>query len=205
MDTLSRQPLVLGLALLVLVIGVRSSDLFGHLGSAIVDDVLFGRLISLGVASFLAGLVAGGVVLYLTRLLGFSWAPPRLIAARLFRRSYDDVGWWGVVTAHFALTILGLLVAGGIYLGGSFLLAGPAGASLLGTGPLYVTVLLILCGSVVWAAFAYWWLPTAADAGDCPEATLRRQSAVVGVLFAVVAGPVFAFLLFLAMMAVAFR
>lgn len=164
------------------------------------NDTRTGMVTALVVAASLAGLVAGGITLVVTRLLGYSWAPPRLIVARLLRRPYDDVGRSGAVAAHFALSILSLLVAGAVFLGGSILFPSPAGASILGSGPLYIAALLVLGGSVVWAAFAYRWLPAAADVVELPIGDRRRQAAIVGVLFTVIAAPIFAFLQFLAMM-----
>jgi len=183
------------------------AGIIGQASRAIVDNALLGLLMAVGVASLLAGLAAGTVVLGLVRLLGYSWAPPRLLAARLFQQPYEDVGRWAVVGLHFGLAVLSLVAVGAVYLGGSTLLAvyGPAGGPLLGTGPLVVAVLLLLGGVAAWAVFAYRWLPAAADAVDRPVGVLRRQAAVVGIAYAVIAGPLFAFLLFLAMMAIFFR
>jgi hypothetical protein len=183
------------------------NGIVGQVGRAIVSDALLGTLTAIGVASLLTGLVAGTVVLGLVRLLGYSWAPPRLLAARLLRRPYEDVDRWAVVALHYGLAVFSLVAAGAVYLGGSILLAvyGPAGGPLLGTGPMVVAALLLLGGVAAWAAFAYRWLPAAADAVDRPIEALRRQAAVVGVAYAVVAGPLFAFLMFLVMMAIFFR
>lgn len=184
-----------------------SAGIMGQVGRAIVGNALLGTLTAIGVASLLAGLAAGTVVLGLVRLLGYSWAPPRLLAAWLLQQPYEDVGRWAVVCLHFGLAVLSLVAVGAVYLGGSTLLAvyGPAGGPLLGTGPMVVAVLLLLGGVAAWVVFAYRWLPAAADAVDRPVGVLRRQAAVVGIAYAVIAGPLFAFLLFLAMMAIFFR
>lgn len=183
------------------------AGIIGQVGRAIVGNALLGTLTAIGVASILTGLAAGTVVLGLVRLLGYSWAPPRLLAARLLHRPYEDVGRWAVVGLHFGLAVLSLVAAGAVYLGGSTLLAvyGPAGGPLLGTGPMVIAALLLLGGVAAWAAFAYRWLPAAADTVDRPVGVLRCQAAVVGIAYAVIAGPLFAFLLFLAMMAIFFR
>lgn len=177
----------------------------GQIGRAILGDPLLGTLTAVGVASLLAGLVAGAVVLGLVRLLGYSWAPPRILASQLLRRPYEQVGRWTVIGVHFGLAVLALVAAGAIFLGGSTLLGGPAGVSVLGGGPLYVAALLLLGGAVAWVVFAYRWLPAAADVVDRPVRVLRRQAAVVGVVYALLTGPLFAFLLFLGMMLIFFR
>lgn len=179
--------------------------LLGQVGRAIAGDALLGTLTAVGTAALVAGVVAGAIVLGLARLLGFSWAPPRLLAARLLRRPYERVGRPTAMAVHFVLAVIALAAAGGVLLGGSALQSGPAGVPLLGGGPLVVAVVLLLGGAATWAVFAYRWLPAATDVVDRPVGVLRRQAAVVGVVYAVVAGPLFAFLLFLAMIAVFFR
>ena len=181
--------------------------LTGQLGRAIVSNTLLGAAVAIGSASLVAGTVAGTVVLGLARLLGFSWAPPRLLAARLLRRPYEDVGRLGAAGIHFSLSVLVLFVAGAVFLGGSILVSvfGPAGLPLLGGGPVLVVALLFLGGLAAWALLAYRWLPAARDVSDYPLGTLRRQAAVVFVAYAIAAGVLYPILLFVAMMIVFFR
>lgn len=62
---------------------------------------------------------------------------------------------------------------------------------LLGSGPLDVATLLPLGGAGVWVVFANQWLPAAPDVMDLSVGVLRRQSAVIGVVYSVLAGPLF--------------
>ena len=192
---------------LVAVGSAVPGGLLAQIGRALVSDALFGTLTALAVASLLTALVAGTLVLGVVRLLDYSWTPPRLLAARVLRRPHEQVGRWAVLSVHFGVVVLVLFVAGAVFLGASILteVGGSAGVPLVGGGPVASVALLLLGAAIAWAVFAYRWLPAAADVIDRPAAVLRRQSAVVGLVYAVLAGPLFAFLLFLSMMVIFFR
>lgn len=169
--------------------------------------MIWGTILGVGVASLLSGVAAGSIALGVARWRGYSWGPPRLLAARLLRRPYADVGRWPAVAVHFGLAVLALVAVGLVFLGVSVLTSvfGPAGGSVLVHGPAITAGLLMFGGIAAWLGLGYRWLPAWADVLDRPVATVRRQSAVVGVVYAADATVTYPFLLFLALMAVFFR
>ena len=155
--------------------------LTGQLGRAILSDTLPGTAVAIGSAS--------------------------LVAARLPRRPYEDVGRLGAAGIHFLLSVLVPVVAGAVSLGGSILVSvsDPSGLPLFGGGPILVVALLFLGGLAVWAVLAYRWLPAATDVAGLPLGTPRRQAAVVLVAYAAVAGVLYPTLLFVAVPIAFFR
>ena len=181
--------------------------LVGQVSDAIVSDTFLGTIAALGGASVVAGLLAGTVVLVLTRLLGFSWAVPRLLAARGLRRSYEATGRLATVAVHYLISVVVPFVAGAVYLGGSILIAtmGLPGPPMLGGGLLFVAVFLLVAATVTWLALDRRLLPAAADLTDLSRTTLRRQSAVALATYVAVTAVVYPVVLFLALMLIFFR
>jgi outer membrane protein assembly factor BamB len=181
--------------------------LVGQVTGAILSDAFLGAVAALAGASVVAGLVAGTVVLVLTRLLGYSWAVPHLLAARLLRRPYADTGRAATVTVHYLVSIVVPFVAGAVYLGGSILVAtvGVPALPILGGGLMFTAAFLLVAAAATWLALDNRLLPAAADLTDVPRAALRRQSAVALGTYVAVTAVVFPVVLFLALMLVFFR
>lgn len=166
-----------------------------------------GHLAAIGVASLVSGIVAGAVALAVARLGGYSWAPPRALASRLFRMPAERVGTGLAALVHFVLAVGGLVAVGFVFIEGSALLAvvGAPGLPMLASGPVVVGALLLVGGIVAWVVVANRWLPDVAKAADLSVGELRRQAATVGLVYAATAIVVYPLVLFVAMMLVFFR
>lgn len=209
MSDVARRRWLVPAALLVAVAVLLAlpGDLGAELRGFVFNRVVLGILVVSVASGLLAGLLAGGAVLGVARARNYSFAPPRLLAARVFRQPRGRVTPWQVRAVHLAGGVVALSALGVAVLLSSVLLAvlGLGGRGGLASGPAIGVGLGLAIALVAWAAFAYRWLPANAAWLDRPVAEVRRESVVLGVVFALVAGVTFPAVLFLASMLFFFR
>lgn len=175
------------------------------------DNAELGMMTFGAIGGFLGGLVGSGVAWGLIRLGNYSRLPPRIFAGKLLRRSLSEVSNRATVIAHVVAGVVLSTVFGGLFLGLQLGLprlasplvgvAVPVLLGLLFLGPLLFTALAI---GGPWAVIAYRWLPAAPNALDREVGRIRREWAIVHVVFAVVTVPIYGLVTFLLGMLVFF-
>lgn len=173
----------------------------------VTSDTFRGTMLALGSASLVAGVISGLLTLGVARFRGYSWAPVRVVAARLLRRPYERVSRTAATVVHLLLSVAVLFVLGAVYLGGSILFAvfGPPPVSMLGGGLIVAGSLLLVTIAVGWWVVTRRWLPAATRQTGGADRQLRRQAAVILATYAVVAVFTYPLVLFVTMMLVFFR
>ena len=163
------------------------------------------------VGGLLGGLVAAGLTWGLIRLGNYSRLPPTIFAGKLRRRPIAAVSGRDAVFAHFLAGVLLSTVFGALFLGlqlGLPRLFGPlggvAGPLLVGALFLWPPVFAVLAIGGPWAVIAYRWLPAHETALDRPADRIKREWAIVHVVFAFVAVPIYGIVTFLLGMLVFF-
>ena len=171
----------------------------------------------LGMASFgavgglLGGLIGAGLTWGLIRLGNYSRLPPTIFAGKLRRRPIAAVSGRDAVFAHFLAGVALSTAFGALFLGiqlGLPRLFGPlggvAGPLLVGALFLWPPVFAALAIGGPWAVIAYRWLPAHETALDRPAGRIKREWAIVHVVFAFVAVPIYGLVTFLLGMLVFF-
>lgn len=191
----------------VVLVGPGSEGPVGTLAEWVTSDTFRGAVLALGSASLVAGLFSGLAALGVAKLRGYSWAPARVLAARLLGRPYERVGLKAAVAVHLLCSVVVLFVLGTLYLGGSIVLAvfAPPQVTLFGGGLLGIGALLLVTMAVGWWVLTTRWVPAATRETDEPVGTVRRQAVVVVASYVLVAAFTYPAVLFVTMMLVFFR
>jgi hypothetical protein len=179
----------------------------GTLAEWVTSDTFRGGVLALGSASLVAGLLSGLVSLGVARLRGYSWAPARVLAARLLGRPSERVGRKAAVAVHLLLSVGVLFVLGVLYLAGSIVVAvfAPPQVSMVGGGLLVISGLLLGTVAVGWWVLATRWIPAVTRETGDPVGTVRRQATLVVATYVVVAVFTYPVGLFVMLMLVFFR
>jgi hypothetical protein len=189
------------------VIDPGGDGVLGTLADWLSSDTFRGAVLALGSASLVAGLLSGLAALGVARFRGYSWAPARVLGARLLGRPAERVDRYAAVGVHLLVSVVLLFVVGALYLAGSILVAvfAPPQVSMFGGGVLAVGALLLVTVAAGWWVLATRWLPAATRETDETAGALRRQAAVVLATYVVVATFSYPVVLFASMMLVFFR
>lgn len=191
----------------VVLVGPGREGWVGTLAEWVTSDTFRGAVLALSSASLVAGGLSGVAALGVAKLRGYSWAPARVLAARLLDRPYERVGRTAAIAVHFLCSVVVLFVLGAVYLAGSIVLAvfAPPQVSMLGGGFLAIGILLLVTVVIGWWVLARRWIPaTIRETGD-PVGTVRRETAMVVATYVLVAAFTYPAVLFAAMMLVFFR
>ncbi|WP_435073754.1 PQQ-binding-like beta-propeller repeat protein [Halorubrum sp. HHNYT27] len=173
----------------------------GFIGWLAANPPLNGLFIGV-LAALFTGLLGGLAIYGVIRGLHYSDAPPRILASKLFRRPYDQVTGGQTLAAHIVASIGILLtfsIVGAVIAFLGVLVAITVGGllSFVSTGAGVLVVLVVLVG--FWTVLSYRWLPAYEELLDRELSRVRREWAIVHVLYGIVlfVFPIVYFILFL--------
>lgn len=178
----------------------------GRVGGVLRENAVLGfAVMGLG-AGLTTGLVVGLVSLVAVELLGLSRTPQRILAARLFGTSAEDVRPGQRYAAHLLASVGVALAVGTVSVLGwavvpllAALLASVVPVVVPGLAMLSIPMALVLVVGMVgafWWVLSYRWLPDSESLLDKSLPVVRRDWAIVHVGYALVLAAVFPFVAF---------